>query len=254
MILFQHGKELFRSSIGMFRLFVVLIVGSVLSGISASSALARVINCERTSNDTTGWNSREAFESVWPREFSLPQKEFIEAGVGSKAMLWVKDYGGGWVLTIRLLPNKKALGSFKSTARDVVQPAIVRYQCDTSSNELRNFLASDGAANNDSTNSTSGVEKGCFDGNVSVCTSEQLCNRATSRRDGIKQWDTLKKFQPYVVAAKSRGLSCGVTDNNPTSNTTSSSKLNKAKSTCTEIGFTAGTEDYGKCVLKMMDN
>jgi hypothetical protein len=32
------------------------------------------------------------------------------------------------------------------------------------------------------------------------------------------------------------------------------SKLDKAKSTCAEIGFTAGTEDYGKCVLKMMDN
>ena len=39
-----------------------------------------------------------------------------------------------------------------------------------------------------------------------------------------------------------------------TPTTTSSSKLDKAKSTCAEIGFTAGTEDYGKCVLKMMDN
>ena len=34
----------------------------------------------------------------------------------------------------------------------------------------------------------------------------------------------------------------------------SSSKLDKAKSTCVEIGLTAGTEDYGKCVLNMMDN
>ena len=238
----------------MFRLFVILLVGSVLSVMSASSTLAGVINCERTSNDTTGWRDREAFENVWPKEFSLPQKEFIEAGVGSKAMLWVKDYGGGWVLTIRLLPNKKALGSIKSTARDVIKPAIVRYQCDTSSNELRNYLASDSAANNDSTNSSNNVEKGCFDGNVNVCTSEQLCNRATSRRNGVMRWDTLKKFQPYVLEAKSRGLSCGVTDNTPAPTITSSSKLDKAKSTCKEIGFTAGTEDYGKCVLKMMDN
>ena len=32
------------------------------------------------------------------------------------------------------------------------------------------------------------------------------------------------------------------------------SKLDKAKSVCTELGFTLGTEKYGDCVLKMMDN
>ena len=32
------------------------------------------------------------------------------------------------------------------------------------------------------------------------------------------------------------------------------SKLDKAKSTCTELGFTLGTEKHGDCVLKMMDN
>ena len=31
-------------------------------------------------------------------------------------------------------------------------------------------------------------------------------------------------------------------------------KLDKAKSTCTELGFTLGTEKHGECVLKMMDN
>ena len=35
--------------------------------------------------------------------------------------------------------------------------------------------------------------------------------------------------------------------------TPSSSKLDKAKLTCTELGFTAGTEKHGECVLKMMD-
>ena len=38
------------------------------------------------------------------------------------------------------------------------------------------------------------------------------------------------------------------------SKTTSSSKIDKAKSTCTELGFTAGTEKHGECVLKLMDN
>ena len=34
---------------------------------------------------------------------------------------------------------------------------------------------------------------------------------------------------------------------------TSTSKTDKAKSTCTELGFTAGTEKHGECVSKMMD-
>ena len=42
------------------------------------------------------------------------------------------------------------------------------------------------------------------------------------------------------------------TSSTPTSTTTS--KLDKAKSTCTELGFTLGTEKHGDCVLKMMDN
>ncbi|MDC0644972.1 hypothetical protein OAP53_01720 [Alphaproteobacteria bacterium] len=32
------------------------------------------------------------------------------------------------------------------------------------------------------------------------------------------------------------------------------SKLDKAKSTCTELGFTPGAEKHGDCVLKMLDN
>ena len=31
-------------------------------------------------------------------------------------------------------------------------------------------------------------------------------------------------------------------------------ELEKAKATCTELGFTLGTEKHGDCVLKMMDN
>ena len=36
--------------------------------------------------------------------------------------------------------------------------------------------------------------------------------------------------------------------------TAGASKLGKAKITCTELGFTLGTEKHGECVLKMMDN
>ena len=36
--------------------------------------------------------------------------------------------------------------------------------------------------------------------------------------------------------------------------TASTSKIDKAKATCTDLGFTAGTEKHGECVLKVMDN
>ena len=64
----------------MFRLFRILLVGLVLSELSASKTFVEVINCERTSNDTSGWKNCEAFENVWPKQFSLPQEAFIEAG------------------------------------------------------------------------------------------------------------------------------------------------------------------------------
>lgn len=43
--------------------------------------------------------------------------------------------------------------------------------------------------------------------------------------------------------------------NNPTpASPTSTSKIDKAKATCTDLGFTVGTEKHGECVLKVMDN
>ena len=57
--------------------------------------------------------------------------------------------------------------------------------------------------------------------------------------------------------ATKRDLNCAAkfkrTVTNPTP-ATSTSKLDKAKSTCTELGFTLGTEKHGDCVLKMLDN
>ena len=57
-----------------------MLVGLVLSELSASKTFAEVIKCERTSNDISGWKNREAFENVWPKQSSLPQEAFIEAG------------------------------------------------------------------------------------------------------------------------------------------------------------------------------
>jgi hypothetical protein len=71
--------------------------------------------------------------------------------------------------------------------------------------------------------------------------------------------DLAKQLRKNVNRAKDMGLNClaqKTADKKPSipTTSTSSSKLDKAKSTCTELGFTLGTEKHGDCVLKMMDN
>ena len=218
---------------------------------------AFALTCERTTNSSDGYKDKQAFNSWWPKNIDIDDVDFKEAGSGSKAMVYKWEgasvSGMRFTLRYRLLPNNVLIGSVKPYG-NYRHVSGIRYKCDKNSNEVRQLIASSSSANTDSNNPTSNIEKSCFDGNVTVCTPEQLCNRATSRRSGIKQWDSIKQFQPFVAEAKSRGLSCGVTDTSAPTPTSTTSKLDKAKSTCAEIGFTAGTEDYGKCVLKMMDN
>ena len=68
-------------------------------------------------------------------------------------------------------------------------------------------------------------------------------------------------WQEYVQEAKRRGLSCGVSEassqskaqSSTSSDNSSPSKADKSKAFCKDIGFTAGKEKFGECVLKMMD-
>ena len=225
--------------------------------ISFSSAVyGQTLNCERYS--TKGdrmFVDNEARDSWMPPILMLPISEFVEKS-GQKSMHWnfttnAVNSARDTTMRFRLLTNGKAVMSYTD-----ITGAVARYKCDKKADEVRRLLASSGSSSANSANSSSNNEKSCFDGNVTVCTQEQLCNRATSRRSGVSQWDSMKQFQPFVAEAKSRGLSCGVTDTPAPTTAPSSStfKLDKAKSTCTELGFTLGTEKHGECVLKMMDN
>ena len=61
---------------------------------------------------------------------------------------------------------------------------------------------------------------------------------------------TLQKYPGGKSAGKEEFMKILTAIENKTKST---SKLDKAKSTCTELGFTLGTEKHGECVLKMMD-
>tara|TARA_B100001093_G_scaffold514860_1_gene589872 strand:+ start:1911 stop:2285 length:375 start_codon:yes stop_codon:yes gene_type:complete len=112
-----------------------------------------------------------------------------------------------------------------------------------------------------STSTPSTAGEGCFDGNLEVCEDDFICQKATSALTGSREWETTRTWASYVKEANRRDLSCGVseassqssTSSSTSSTTSSSSKADNAKAFCKDIGFTAGTEKFGECVLKMMD-
>ena len=107
--------------------------------------------------------------------------------------------------------------------------------------------------------------KECRSGNLKACNQIDLCERATTtkwsstNRKRLKVWETNQEWQNYVVEAKQRGLNCDVEEafkRNGPSNISSgeSMSLSKAKAECTSLGFNAGTEKHGDCVMKLLDN
>ena len=221
---------------------------------ASSPSYSTTVNCERTTYSHEGYLTQQAFESWWPKNLGLDGDKFKEAGSGSKAMVY-KNTGGEnntgiqFTRTLRLLPNNLLIGAVKQFG-NYIPVSNIRYKCDINSNELRAKLAEGGTTPTAPSNaSPSTSAKGCFDGNLKACDNDIICNKATSTRSGSQKWETTSTWEPYVKEAKSRGLSCGVVDA-----TSTSSKIDKAKSTCTDLGFTAGTEKHGECVLKLMDN
>ena len=95
----------------------------------------------------------------------------------------------------------------------------------------------------------------CFNiNNVDVNTHEYKSNRLRFFRHSCPS--TLTQIASNNVNGQYSVRFCldQVSSRQTKSLTTSSSKIEKAKSTCTDLGFTAGTEKHGECVLKLMDN
>lgn len=99
-------------------------------------------------------------------------------------------------------------------------------------------------------------------------TISALCNMATKKdANGQLVWDEGKAFESTVAMLKKEQIDCGVVETTDTvitsqktseenlSNNTSSDasmSLSTAKAECTSLGFSAGTEKYGDCVMKLM--
>lgn len=231
--------------------FFSVVVTTVMASTASYSA---TINCERTTSSSQGYSTFAAFESWWPKNLNLDGNDFKEAGKGSKAMIYEntggeKASGNHFTRKFRLLPNNLLIGAVKPFG-NYASVSNIRYKCDINSNELRVKLAEGGAT----PSAPSTAAKGCSGGNLEVCDNEFICQKATSTRSGSREWETTRTWEKYVKEAKSRGLKCDVNLSTSSSNSAPpSSKVDNAKAFCTDIGFTAGTEKFGECVLKMMD-
>ena len=234
---------------------VVYFVSVVMTMVLASTAsYSATVNCERPTSSSQGYSTFAAFESWWPKNLNLDGNDFKEAGAGSKAMIYEntggeKASGNHFTRKFWLLPNNLLIGAVKPFG-NYASVSNIRYKCDINSNELRVKLAEGGAT----PSAPSTAAKGCSGKNLEVCDNEFICQKATSTRSGSREWETTRTWKKYVKEAKSRRLKCDVNLSTSSSNSAPpSSKVDNAKAFCTDIGFTAGTEKFGECVLKMMD-
>ena len=239
--------------------FSTVVIASVFLALSLNEGVTGTFKCERYQKNLyvdkipQGIKSSQDYENWFPKNLILQASEFGRL-YNSKAI--GAQIG---ILEYRLLPSGKLL-----VLVPAVKNASGRYKCNMKPQEV---IALGVTAKNN--------YKRCISGeDVQKCDDKDLCNLATTTTYGrnnseTKIWAAWKTG--HVLEAKERGLTCNVHDNSdihedptPTTSTTSSStsstpttsssKLDKAKSTCTELGFTLGTEKHGDCVLKMMDN
>jgi len=232
--------------------FFVFALAISLSCIAITSAsFAKMLECERYGTSGEGYFGPGAYDSWFPKKISLSSKKF-KAIPGKKSILFHQN--GNFVnntsdvkIEFKLLPTGVLLKSSPGLA------AAARYKCNMKPEEV---LAAQASPSTPST-----AANGCLDGNLVACDDDFICQKATSARSGSREWETTRTWESYVKEAKRRGLSCGVseassqsTTQSSTSSTTSTpSKADKSKAFCKDIGFTAGTEKFGECVLKMMD-
>ena len=91
---------------------------------------AVALTCERTSRSTAGFTSTAAFDSWFPKEMNFDEQKFVEAGKGSKALIFNFDAADRTdnpsTITYRLLPNGKLIAK-KSDAAAYAQTGHVNY-------------------------------------------------------------------------------------------------------------------------------
>ena len=224
---------------------------ALLSFAFTSSTYAKNVSCKRYLEMGTEFSENfTAYESWFPKEISINANQFEEVA-GKKYIRSIDSgtvYGGSKNVSIKhtLFPN----GKLTANSADLIGQVYARYKCDMTPNEVLK-------AKTGGTQSVETVLKTLEANRVKKIrteTDELVCSFAADNGE----W--YLGYPKYVEEAKRRGLSCG-TDKDSTPATISpitisssiEDKTSKAEEKCTSLGFTAGTEKHGDCVMKLLD-
>ena len=216
-------------------------------------SFAKMLECERYDKTDENAFAPGAFDSWYPKTLQIPTREF-KSIKGRTALAFERSMnevnsGHRSKMIYTLLTSKKLIMHSPSI------PGGARYKCDMKPEEVLAAQIKKSASQK------------CLDGEdiLTSCTNKQLCRNATSGKwvngQQKKVWETSERWKKHVKGAKARGLDCDVseasslptTQSSTPSTTSTLSKADKSKAFCKDIGFTAGTEKFGECVLKMMD-
>ena len=206
-----------------------------------------MLNCERYDKSGEHQFQAGAFASWYPKTLQIPTEVF-KSIPGRTALVFERSMNalnsGHESKTIyRLLTSKKLM------MKSPPIPGSARYKCDMTPVEVLAAQTSPPTPSTVGEGCTAGTKK--FGECVLKMKDDFICQEATSARTGSREWETTRTWEPYVQEAKRRGLSCAVSESSSQSST--SSKADNAEAFCKDIGFAAGTEKFGECVLKMMD-
>lgn len=243
---------------------------ALFSLVFASSSYAKTLRCERYQEmGTEFFTNYAAYESWFPKTLSLEPEDF-EKIPGRKSIQKSRtQYEVNNPSSIKrryvLFPTGKL-----TISSPTVSNASGRYKCNMTPTEVLEVANAKKVKTPKTQTQTARTQaqtkrKKCYSGELASCDEKMLCNRGTSYQwvngKTIRSWEKDVHWRPFVAEAIKRGLDCGVTDIEdneiPASVKTPSgngeNKVAKAEEKCTSLGFTAGTEKHGDCVMKLLD-
>lgn len=231
---------------------------TILLIFSVNEAFA--VTCERYRLDTSGFKTKAAAESYYPKTLNLNVYDFVPKGGNSKQMRI--DTANTEIRTglshrmiFSLLPNGKLIAALQGRS-GYKPPGQAKYKCDLNAIEVREVLENKPAPEKTKVQDTSTASKTedstsakCTSLALQNCSDEELCGMATRKENNLVVWETRGSFGKYANEAKKRSLDCGVASSQSINSNT---KIENAEKKCTEIGYTKGTEKYADCVMKLM--
>lgn len=222
---------------------------AMLIVLSFTQALsAKTLFCERYRTSGVHFMSppanltkQDSFDQWMPETLIFNQNDidaFTEKP-GSKSIFFerktnIVNLGTVFTQVFQLLPNKKLL-----TKHPQGSQVSAKYNCDLGAQEVLAFK------NAQQVNEPATRQSKTITDVISKLNDKEICKASK------------QGYSAHKKEALRRGLDCAapttLQKGNDNVNSSTTMSLKEAKAECASLGFTAGTEKHGDCVMKLMD-